>query len=198
MSKKSIGPQAHIPMVVSILGTTYEERPNFMALGWQCRANFQPPMLAVGVHSGHATHAGIVESGAFSVCFPHRGMMEETDLIGILSGEKWDKSEMFTVFKGKTGAPMIEQCPLCLECEVKNKVDMETNTLFIGEIMDAFADESALTEGGNPDLAKMDSLLLTMPDNRYWNVAGEIGKAWKVGRSLQVRLEAEGRLKPIE
>jgi flavin reductase (DIM6/NTAB) family NADH-FMN oxidoreductase RutF len=125
-------------------------------------------------------------------------MMEETDLVGILTGDKWDKSEMFTVFNGVTGAPMIEQCPLCLECEVHKAVDMDTNTLFIGEIKDAFAEESALTEGGNPDLAAMDPLLLTMPDNRYWSVGQDVGKAWKVGRGLQVRLEAEGRLKKVE
>lgn len=197
MPKTSIGPQTHIPMVVSILGTMYSERLNFMALGWQCRANFQPPMIAIGVGRHHATHAGIVGSRAFSVNFPPKSMMETTDLVGIISGEKWDKSGIFTVFNGATGAPMIEECPLCLECELAEQVDLPSNTLFIGEIKDAFADEAALTEGGNPDLAKIEPLLLTMPDNRYWGVGQSVGKAWKAGLAIQDELQTGGKLKKL-
>lgn len=197
MPKTSIGPQTHIPMVVSILGTMYKGRPNFMALGWQCRANFQPPMIAIGVGANHATHAGIVESRAFSVNFPPKSLMELTDLAGIISGENWDKSGMFSVFTGATGAPMIEECPLCLECELAERVNLPSNTLFIGEIKDAFADESVLTKGGAPDLAGIDPLLLTMPDNRYWDVGGSVGEAWKAGRAMRDELQARGKLRKI-
>jgi flavin reductase (DIM6/NTAB) family NADH-FMN oxidoreductase RutF len=196
MPKASIGPQTHIPMVVSILGTRYQDRPNFMALGWQCRANHQPPMLAIGVHASHATHAGIIECKCFSVNFPSVDLMELTDLAGIISGETWDKSGLFTVFTGTTGAPMIEECPLCLECELVETVSLPTNTVFIGEIKDAFADESVL-EKGNPNLAKLDPLLLTMPDNAYWKTGGSVGRAWKAGRALKDQLVAEGSLKKL-
>lgn len=197
MSKASIGPQTHIPMVVSILGTRCQERPNFMALGWQCRANHQPPMLAVGVHASHASHAGIIESRVFSVNFPSVALMELTDLAGVISGENWDKSGLFTVFTGATGAPMIEECPLCLECVLVETVSLPSNSLFIGEIKDAFADEDVL-ENGNPYLAKLDPLLLTMPDNVYWKTGDGVGRAWNAGRALKGRLEAKGSLRKLD
>jgi flavin reductase (DIM6/NTAB) family NADH-FMN oxidoreductase RutF len=183
-------------MVVSILGAQYQGRPNFMALGWQCRANFEPPMVAIGVHKAHASHAAVIESGAFSLNFPPVELMAETDLVGVCSGEKYDKSGVFTVFTGATGAPMIEECPLCLECELVQQVDLPTNTLFIGEIKGAFADEAALSDG-KPDLGKMRALLLTMPDNRYWAAGSETGKAWKEGHRVKADMESSGRLKKI-
>jgi len=196
MAKTSIGPQTHIPMIVSILGVMHDERPNFMALGWQCRANHQPPMVAIGVHTSHATHKAIVKSRAFSLNFPSVSMMEITDLSGIVSGDTWDKSGLFTVFTGSTGAPMIEECALCMECELVETVSLPSNSLFIGEIKDAFADE-AILEKGNPDLSRLDPLLLTMPDNTYWSTGGRTGRAWKAGRALKDQLEADGRLKKM-
>jgi hypothetical protein len=38
---------------------------------------------------------------------------------------------------------------------------------------------------GKIDMAKMDPLLLTMPDNNYWKVGEKAGNAWSIGRSLK-------------
>ena len=67
-----------------------------------------------------------------------------------------------------------------MECELTNAVELPSNTLFIGEIIAAYTDEQYLIDG-NLDINKIRPFTLTMPDNNYWRVGENIGKAWKIG-----------------
>jgi flavin reductase (DIM6/NTAB) family NADH-FMN oxidoreductase RutF len=96
-----------------------------------------------------------------------------------------DKSQVFPLFYGKLGtAPMIQECPVCLECRLVHSVPLPTNTLYIGEIAAAWADPAVMKDG-KPDFPAMDPLLLTMPDNTYRTLGKEAGKAWSAGLSLK-------------
>lgn len=186
MKKVDIGTNTFVfPMPVTLLGSQVNAKPNFMALGWLTRVNADPPMIGVGVGRHHYTIKGIEEAKTFSINFPSADMMEVTDYCGILSGEKVDKGGLFDVFYGKfKTAPMIEECPLCMECKLIQTIKFPTNTFFIGEILGAYANEGCLTDG-RPDIKKMDPLLLTMPDNRYWKVGDYAGKAWGSGKDYK-------------
>ena len=131
----------------------------------------------------HYTIKGIEESNVFSINYPSADMMDITDYCGIVSGEKADKAGLFEVFIVKN-APMITQCPLCLECRLVEKHEYATNMWFIGEIVGAYADEHCLKDG-KPDIKKMNPLLLTMPDNSYWTVGDYTGKAWGSGKDFK-------------
>jgi flavin reductase (DIM6/NTAB) family NADH-FMN oxidoreductase RutF len=63
-------------------------------------------------------------------------------------------------------------------------VDLPTNEVFIGEIVAAYADEDCCT-GETPDIEKIRPYVLTMPDNRYWHVGPEAGKAWDAGKHFK-------------
>lgn len=183
MHKIELGTQISIyPMPVTLLGTMVEGRANFMALGWVSRVNTEPPMLAASVYGKHHTYAGILETGTFSINVPSADMIEATDYCGMFSGKDVDKSEVFDVFYGtlKT-APMISQCPLCLECRLIHTVSLPMNEVFIGQIMASYTEDRYLTEG-TLDIKKMNPILLTMPDNTYWLVGDSAGKAWSIGQ----------------
>lgn len=178
------------PMPVTLLGTLIDGKPNFMALGWVSRANANPPMTVIGVGKSHHTNRGIRENGAFSINYPDAGMREAADYCGIVSGEREDKSGIFEVFYGELpSAPMIARCSLCLECRLVQTVELQTNTLYIAEIAAAYAEEGCLTDG-KPDIRKMNPLLLTMPDNRYWTVGECVGRAWSDGKRYREGREA--------
>jgi flavin reductase (DIM6/NTAB) family NADH-FMN oxidoreductase RutF len=96
-----------------------------------------------------------------------------------------DKSGLFRVFYGELEtAPLIEECPLGLECRLYQVVELPANDLFIGEIVAAYADEDCLTDG-RPDILKINPLVLTMPDNNYWTVGEQAGQAWQAGKKLK-------------
>lgn len=171
------------PMPVTLLGVNVGNAPNFMALGWVSRVNANPPMVGCGVGKHHYTNKGIVENKTFSINVPTAAMMEKTDYCGLVSGKTTDKSGLFDVFYGELHtAPMISECPLSLECRLVNTVENPSNNFYIGEIVGSYIEEQYLTDG-HPDIKKINPLLLTMPDNRYWSVGEYVGDAWKAGNT---------------
>ncbi|MDD3069838.1 MAG: flavin reductase family protein [Methanoculleus horonobensis] len=187
MEKIEVTKNFFIPMPVVLVGTQVSGKANSMTVGWCSRANANPPMILCGIGNTHHTPKGIAETKTFSVNLPSSALLEKTDYCGLVSGDAVDKSGLFDVFYGalKT-APMIRECPVNLECRLVETVALPTNTVFIGEIVGAYADASAIREG-RPDYAAIDPLLLTMPDNRYWRLGEHAGDAWSAGKSLVQR-----------
>lgn len=174
-----------VPTCQLILGTHTEEKPNFMALAWATRINFKPPLMAIGVNRNHQSHENIVKNREFSLCMPSTKMVAITDYVGLVSGRNSDKSDLFPLFYGQLDkAPMIESCPITLELSLYKQVEMETNTLFIGEIVAGWCDEKHLSDA-KPDMAAVDPFVLTMPDNTYWKLGQPVGKGWSAGKELK-------------
>jgi len=172
------------PMPVTLLGTLVDKKPDFMALGWITRVNANPPTVGCGVGRHHHSIRGIEENQTFSVNFPSAGMVERTDYCGLVSGRDTDKAALFDVYYGELKtAPMITECPLSLECRLLATVENPTNNFYIGEIIASYTEEKYCS-GGIPDIKKINPLLLTMPDNRYWTVGACVGDAWSCGRKL--------------
>jgi flavin reductase (DIM6/NTAB) family NADH-FMN oxidoreductase RutF len=190
MERINIGDNAFIlPEPQTIVGTTFEGRANFMALAWITRVNYQPCLMGVCVNRTHATGRGIAATGQFSVNIPHEGMHRETDLMGLVSGRRVDKSRFFELHRGVLEhAPLIRDCPLGLECEVVQTVEMETNVFFIGKVAAAWTEERFMTDG-YVDIEKVRPLTLSMPDNRYWGLGRMVGRAWHDGKALKDRLK---------
>lgn len=186
MEKVNLGQNSFIyPMPVTLLGTRNGETANFMALGWLSRANVKPPLLVAGVSKAHLTSQLLMKNTSFSINYPTEDMIKEVDYCGLVSGRKEDKSQLFTIQYGELDdAPLIRECPLSLECKKVDVYEMPTHNLFVGEIIASYADEDILTDG-KPDIAKLNPLLLTMPDNNYWVVKDKVGKAWNIGLELK-------------
>jgi len=186
MNKVKIGKNNFVyPMPMTLVGTVVDGRANFMAAGWVSRVNANPPMIAVALGKYHYTNMGIHKHKAFSVNIPSLDLMEKVDYCGLVSGEKTDKSTVFDIFYGHLpNAPMIQQCPLCMECGLVNAIDLPSNTLFIGEIIETHTEERYLTDG-KPDIKKMKPFTLTMPDNNFWKVGVNAGKAWSIGKDFR-------------
>lgn len=186
MTRIAVGENAFVyPMPMVLVGTIVNDRANFMAVAWVTRVNFKPPMIAVALGKAHYTNTGIHASKSFSVNVPGIDLLEKTDYCGIISGRKEDKSPLFKVIDGKvTGTPMIEDCPLCMECRLVHIVDLPTNEVFIGEIVGAYADAECCSDG-RPDIKKIRPFTLTMPDNQYWQIGAFAGKAWSIGKGLK-------------
>ncbi|HOT44072.1 MAG TPA: flavin reductase family protein [Spirochaetota bacterium] len=182
MNHVKVSTNTFIPMPMSIVGTIYNGKENFMAVGWVARVNAKPPMIAVGIGKNHATCGGIIATKAFSVNIPGKDLLVKTDYVGIVSGHGADKSRVFDLFYGDVpGAPLIREASVCLECLLVHSVDLPTNMLFVGEIRGAWCDEGCL-DGKSPDYNRIGSFFLTMPDNRYWAFGENVGTAWSDGR----------------
>jgi len=184
----NLGPQGFLyPMPMSLIGADLPSGPNFMPIAWVNRVQFNPPRLAAGMGKPHATNAGIREHGEFSVNIPSVDMVAATDWCGIKSANNGvDKSAVFEVVRGTLEhAPMIAECPVSLECRVTQVVDLGSHELFIADIVGTWTEERFLDDHGKPDITKVHSFTLTMPDNRYWAVGEQVGDAWSIGRTFE-------------
>jgi flavin reductase (DIM6/NTAB) family NADH-FMN oxidoreductase RutF len=171
------------PMPMSLVGAIVDGRPNFQAVAWVSRVNYDPPMMAVSLGASH-TSKGVREHKEFSVNIPGVDLAKETDYCGIVSGRQHDKARLFEIFSGELAhAPMIRACPLTMECRLVQSVALQGDTLYIGEIVAAYAEAQCLTDG-KPDVHKMKPFVLTMPDNNYWAIGELVGKAWGIGKVL--------------
>jgi len=185
MSHVNIGQEAFpCPMPTIIVGSIGAGRPNFMTVAWWTRVKIKPFTLAICINDRHHTPGCIREARAFSICVPGSGLREKTDYVGLVSGAREDKSEVFDVFYGETGVPLIRECALNAECRLVDEKSMGSHTIFFGELAAVHAEESILKDGA-PDPALLDPLFLTMPDNRYWRLGEAVGRAWHDGKALK-------------
>ncbi|MBM9604712.1 flavin reductase family protein [Desulfopila inferna] len=186
MEKTPIDSNAFVyPMPMVLVGAMVAGKANFMAVAWVTRVCMKPPLLVVALGGRHHTNKGIEENDVFSVNIPSTALITKTDYCGLVSGGKTDKSQMFDIFYGELEkAPLISECPVCIACKVYEKVQLPADTLYIGEIIDAYSEERYLTDG-KPDIRKIDPFTLSMPDNNYWKVGENVGKAWSVGKNLK-------------
>ena len=189
MEKISIGNNVFLlPMPMVLVGSRKEGRANFMAVAWVSRVNASPNAMCIAI-GNKFTAEGIFENKEFSINIPSVDLMPQTDLMGIVSGRDYDKSKEFDIFYGALkNAPMICECPVMMECRLVKSVRLEVDTLFMGEVMNVWSEEKYLTNGA-PDITKVSPFCLSMPDNRYWSLGKEIGKAWHEGMKLKDKLQ---------
>ena len=184
---KSIGPiNALYPMPTTLVGTTVNGKPNFLTVAHVGILNHGTPQyLSLGLAKIHYSNIGIHENRTFSICLPSEDLMVETDYCGIMTGKKTDKAALFDVFYGEVEtAPMIRQCPVNMELKLHDVLDFQTHDIFIGELVQTYADDSVISDG-IIDIAKLRPLLFGMASKNYWALGKPVGNCWSSGKSLK-------------
>ena len=191
MGKIMMGPTTLVyPMPALLVGANVDGKPNLMAVAWGGIANGQPPMISIAIQHHRYTYRGIRQNLTFSVNVPSVDLIRQTDYCGITSGTEINKVEVcqFKVFYGKLNdAPLIEQCPINLECKVVHILDLGSHALIVGRIEETHVSESCLTDG-EPDVNKIKPFIFTaQPASQYWAFGEVVGKAFSIGRELKAR-----------
>ena len=183
MEKTQLGPKTLLyPMPAVLVGAKVDEKPNFMTAAWCGIAAYRPPALSVALRKERYTLKGIKEENTFSVNVPSAGMVKNVDFCGIYSGKRKDKSRIFELFYGLLQtAPLIQECPVNLECRVIHFLDLGSHTLVVGEIVETYISKDCLTNG-KPDPDKIDPLVYTPEAQRYQRLGEVIGKAFHMGK----------------
>jgi flavin reductase (DIM6/NTAB) family NADH-FMN oxidoreductase RutF len=193
MTKVTMGPGTLVyPMPAFLVGVDVDNKPNFITIAWSGIASGNPPMISVALRHHRYSYKGVKQTGTFSVNMPSSDLTTETDYCGIVSGSKSDKVATchFKVFYGKLGnAPMIEQCPLNLECTVVHILNLGSHALIVGRIEESHITENCLTND-KPDINKIKPILYSEgPDSQYRAFGETIATAFHVGRKLKTEDE---------
>lgn len=189
MGKIKLGPRTLVyPMPATLVGANVDNKPNFMAVAWCGIANGNPPMISVAIRHQRYTYKGIRQNMTFSVNVPSVDMVKETDYCGITSGTDVDKVEIcrFNVFYGKLeNAPLIEQCPVNLECKVVHILDLGSHNCIIARIEEIHVSGECMTDG-EPDINKIKPFaFITGKPSQYQSIGDYLAGALSIGKELK-------------
>jgi flavin reductase (DIM6/NTAB) family NADH-FMN oxidoreductase RutF len=190
MAKVELKPDRLIyPRPTLLVGSNVDGKPNFMAVGGGGVANGEPPMLGFPLRHQCYTLKGIRQNLTFSVNTPSVDQAREVDYCGITTGARVDKVEVckFKIFYGhlKT-APLIEQCPLNLECRVIHLLNLGSHFFVIGQVEGLFISEECLTDG-KPDAKKIKPMVFDIIARTYLAFGQVVAKAYSIGKELEQR-----------
>lgn len=172
------------PQPVMIIGT-YDEngKANAMNAAWGGIVGMNEIVVDLG---SHKTTDNILQTKAFTVSVADTEHMVACDYVGVVSGnnepDKMKKAGFTTSKSEFVNAPMINELPLVLECELKQVID---GSKFIGEIKNVSADESILGEDGEVDLDKFHPITYDTVHYGYYELGKRVGNAFKDGMQLK-------------
>jgi flavin reductase (DIM6/NTAB) family NADH-FMN oxidoreductase RutF len=182
--KATLGPKNCLyPLPTTLIGAKVQGKPTFITIAHVGIMDLGS--ISLGMNKIHHTNAGIKENGTFSVNIPPVEMVKITDYCGLVSGKNVDKGELFELFYGELEtAPMIEECPINMECKLIQTVDFPKHDIFIGEVVQTYCDERCLSDGV-VDFSKVRPILFVMNDKSYWKLGERFADAWNIGKALK-------------
>lgn len=135
--------------------------------------------------SNHKTTANILLNKAFTVSVADVEHISQCDYVGIVSAnsepEKMKKSGFSTEKSNFVNAPIINELPLTLECELIKVID---GYKFLGRIINVSIDEAILGDDGELSLEKFCPITYDTVHHGYFKLGEKVGQAFSDGKKL--------------
>ena len=188
MMKKDLGIiPAVFPMPVLMIGT-YDEKGtvNVMNAAWGQVCDHDTIILSLT--ESHKTVKNLKLNKAFTVALADRDHVKEADYFGIVSGnnveDKFERSGLHAYRSDKVNAPIIEEFPIVMECELFEIIDTESIYGIVGKIVGTKVDEKALSQNGKVDVEKLNAVMFDQFQSGYYAVGEKVGTAWNEGLEM--------------
>ena len=158
--------------------------PNAMNAAWGGIS--EETEITICVDSGHKTAENLVTRKAFTVSMATANYVAACDYVGLVSGnkepDKFAKAGFHATKSEYVDAPLIDELPMALECEVISYAP-ETCRL-VGRIVNVSADESVLGQNGKVDVGKLRPITFDTMNNQYLVLGEIVGQAFRKGKAL--------------
>jgi flavin reductase (DIM6/NTAB) family NADH-FMN oxidoreductase RutF len=144
----------HIVLVTCI---DKKGKPNIITLAWTMPTSFNPPLIAISIAHKRHSHTLIQENKEIVINIPTINLLKETLICGRTSGkdqDKFKKTGLTPIPAKKVKPPIIKECIAHLECKIIKQTTTGDHTIFIGKIIEAYANKGVFTEKYNLKKAK--------------------------------------------
>lgn len=185
--RKELKPSQGIsPMPVLMIATYNDEGTvNVMNAAWGTMV--EADIIALNLTETHKTVQNIRKRRAFTVSLADEAHVKEADYFGLVSGssvsDKLSAAGLTAAHSPVVDAPVINEFPLCMECEFIEYQAGQYGLGVIGKIVRMTVDESALTNG-KPDIEKMHLIAFDPLTAGYYCVRGKAADAFRAGKEL--------------
>ncbi len=180
MAKTLVEPSTFLQPLPAVLVTSRDAsgKANVLTISWAGVACSDPPMLTIAIRPSRYSHGIIKSTGECVVNLPKAAQVAEVDRAGGFTGRGGDKIGELgfaTSPASKVRAPLLTDCPLNLECKVRQILQLGAHDLFVVEVVATHVDEGAIDESGRLQLAALDPLGYCPTDNSYVSLAAVVG-----------------------
>ena len=193
MSRINFGPKPWIFPAPAVVIATYNEdgSEDAMPAGWAGMCQTEPPTMMISLEKRRKTTGNILRNQAFTSAIPTEELVTVTDYFGITSANryplKFAGSGLHARRSEFVSAPVIEEFPVVMECKVIKTIELETEYVFFGEIVNVTAEEAVCTHG-RVDQEKLHPIVWNPITGDYSKVGEKLGKAWRLGKGMAKKL----------
>jgi len=137
----------------------------------------KPCIIGIAIRKATYTHSLISKTMEFTVNFPTVAILEKTDLIGTISGrdglDKFKEYELTPLASKEVISPIIEECPVNLECKALSITEVGDHDLILGKVVAMHVDEDKLENGHNVQIEKVDAF--SFAEKGYYRFGEKVG-----------------------
>lgn len=186
--KKDLGIQPAIYPMPVIMIATYDKKEKVdvmnMAWGGICSNN----MVALNIRETRKTVKNMKLTNAFTLAIADAEHVAEADYFGMASGntveDKFERTGLHATKSTRVNAPIIEEFPVTLECEVVAFENTVYGHRVLGKIVNVMVDEKVLDENLKIDVTKLNALIFDQSNNNYYITGKKVATAWNAGKKF--------------
>lgn len=145
-----------LPAVMVSVGD--KEESNIITIAWTGTVCTNPAMAYISVRPERYSYDIIRKTGEFVINLTTEDLVKATDYCGVKSGRDVDKFKEMHLTKGQSKqlqyAPIIEECPVNIECKVVEVKEYGSHHMFIAEVVAVQVSDEYLNETGKFELNK--------------------------------------------
>ncbi len=185
-------------VMVTSIGAGADAKANIITLSWVGTINSDPPMLSISVRPDRHSYGLIEATGEFTVNIPSLAQAKATDYCGCVSGrneDKWAKTGLTPGKSLKVKAPVIAECPVSIECRVRQKMNLGSHVMFIADVLAVQVDQSLVNEKDRFALEKAG--LFAYAHGHYYALGKKLGRFGFSVRKKPVRQGARSTARPV-
>ena len=179
--------EAIFPMPVLMIGTYNEdESVDVMNAAWGMMIDRN--IIALNLTETHKTVKNIKQRKAFTVSIANSDNVVAADYLGIVSGnntpDKFASTKLTATKSENVDAPIVNEFPICMECEFIEYQDGEFGAGVIGKVVNVTADENVMN-GDIVDISKVNAIAFDPYTHGYYKVGERVGEAFREGNKLK-------------
>lgn len=179
--------EAIFPMPVLMIAT-YNDDGSVDVMNAAWGTMLERDMVILNLTATHKTVKNIKKRKAFTVSIADAKHVKEADYFGVVSGnttkDKFEKSGLTATKSALVDAPIINEFPICMECDFIEYQDDEYGCGVIGKVLNVSADERVM-KGDNVDIELVDAIAFDPYTHGYYKVTKRVGEAFKDGLKLK-------------
>jgi len=179
--------EAIFPMPVLMIAT-YNEDGSIDVMNAAWGTMLERDHVILNLTETHKTVKNIKARKAFTVSIADAAHVVEADYFGVESGnrtlDKFKNSGLTAVKSERVDAPIINEFPICMECEFIEYQSDEYGCGVVGRVVNTSVDESVM-DGNKVDITKVEAIAFDPYTHGYYKVTERVGDAFKDGLKLK-------------